>query len=182
MIAPAAPTHVSVIHRRSRAVRTPRRHISPNTKPTTPASMKAPVGSGLGVVMMCSYSALATARRSSRVDHSDIGEFLSSRRLLLAQSRMIQPPSTEIVWPLIHSPAGEHSRSMVPIKSAGGPEVFPGICAPRISRNGESFGRLTYPLSLSTSPGAIPLTLMPRPPSSAARLHVSPCSAYFETP
>ena len=134
---------MSVIHRRSLGGRTPRRHISPNTNPITPASMKAPFGSGLGAVMMCSYSALATAWRSSRVDHSDIPS--SFRRGLpgLTQSRMIQPPSTEIVWPLIHSPAGEHSRSMVPIKSAGGPEVLPGICAPRISRNGESFGRLT---------------------------------------
>ncbi len=39
---------------------------------------------------------------------------------------MIQPPSTEIVCPLIQSPAGEHSSNIAPTRSAGGPDVFPG--------------------------------------------------------
>ena len=55
--ASAAPTHASVTQRRSRGVSTPRRHISPNTKPITPASMYAPIAGGAGVVMMCSYCA-----------------------------------------------------------------------------------------------------------------------------
>src|SRR5215213_8510107 len=70
MAEPAAPTHVRVINRRSRGVRTPRRHISPKTYPITPDSMYAPLGSGLPVVMMCSYSALAAACRCARVVHS----------------------------------------------------------------------------------------------------------------
>ncbi len=36
---PAAPTQARVTQRRSRGVSTPRRHISPNTNPITPASM-----------------------------------------------------------------------------------------------------------------------------------------------
>ena len=68
--ASAAPTHASVIQRRSRGVSTPRRHISPNTNPITPASMYAPMAGGAGVVMMCSYCALASAWRSSRLVHS----------------------------------------------------------------------------------------------------------------
>jgi hypothetical protein len=39
VMAPAAPTQESVMNRRSRAVSTPRRHISPNTNPMTPVSM-----------------------------------------------------------------------------------------------------------------------------------------------
>ena len=59
---------------------------------------------------------------------------------------------------------------------------MPGIVAAMASRNGESFGSATYPLSLSTRPGAMALTLMPRPPSSDARLTVRPCKANLLTP
>src|SRR5260221_7777385 len=83
MGASAAPTHASVSQRRSRGVSTPRRHISPNTNPMTPASMYALIAGGDGVVMMCSYCAAASAWRWSRSVHS----------LMLPRSRRLQDGS-----------------------------------------------------------------------------------------
>ena len=45
------------------------------------------------------------------------------------QRRVIHPPSTRIVWPVIQSPAREHSSRSVPTRSSGGPDGLPGIVA-----------------------------------------------------
>ena len=60
-------------------------------------------------------------------------------------SRMIQPPSTLIVWPLIQSPAVEESSRSVPTRSSAGAVFFPGWWPRAAARRGVSAGQARRP-------------------------------------
>ncbi len=81
-------------------------------------------------------------RRCVRRDRR-IGRLHPTRAIWSRQRRVIQPPSTRIVWPVIQSPALEQSRRRAPTRSSGGPDGLPGMPAAIASRKGESFGSAT---------------------------------------
>ena len=53
-----------------------------------------------------------------------VGQRHSGQMARLRQKRMIQPPSTLMVCPVIHAPASETSSTSVPTRSSGGPSMW----------------------------------------------------------
>ena len=92
--------------------------------------------------------------------------------------RITQPPSTEIVCPVIHSPAFEHSSSTVPTRSSGGPDVFPGIVRGKGLAKRRVFRKAHVPALIVDQSWRNPVDVDAPAADSEARLHVEPVQAH----
>src|SRR5690606_17486024 len=120
---------------------------------------------------------LAADARAGAGDHGHLAAQRAHRRRLRAHTA-VYPPSTASTWPVMCAPASEANSRAAPLRSSSPPSRRSGALP--ISASSPSAPITPWLIFEGKKPGAIALTVMPRPPHSAASARVRLTTAPLE--